>query len=394
MSSLRYATTNTPACRMTVFSPAGNSIGDKRILCFDTGPLAPELRMVPRGNDVAPPRDAFPAAYAASIVHAAHRGYLRVLDRHAKNSLDVEVRIIGSVYSIVEQFAGPTPAVEVLARVYVYVAMRDEYYDAALAAGAFSFAHIPNDNALTPEISPTPIPYFTGTRVFASNPDDATFGDAQFFSENAVRDPAPQQFSKQEMSEGTPQTTSAAPASAAPTATAAAVASMMTFAAPLVSQTSYQDLVAANKQLTDRVAALTQEFDAARKEHEDTATQVITMRAFAAALYSQRVPTNVLCPADLEKFSAALSELTNPVAIPSARTVQLFSTLQDVERMSLYALQGVANLAKQQQQQQQTYSAAAGAVAAKRTAMSEPVPVVPTRAVAGVDGGVGLFCDA
>lgn len=398
MSAVVYKCQNTPGCRWTHFIvPYG--VLQRKFLCFDSGPLVEKYKLVPRAgsNGEAPARDSFPADYARTIVHAAQRGYLRVLTRHADDALDTGVRIIGNVVSIVEQYTGPNPAVEALVRVLIYVSVLDEYYDEALAAGGFSFRHYNDDKVLTPEISPTPTPYFLHTRITPSDYETAEYANPQFFSEKSVRGAGPSQFSRGNMSEGAAQTTPAEPAKTAPapSTTAAAVADAMNFALPPVQRVSYVDLANANEEIKGRLEAVTQEFAATKAELEESNKALVAMRVLSATLFAQRVPVEILHPSDQEKFSAARDELTKPDPMSLEQIMGKFSIMSDVERLALYLVTATGKRARNPPAQ--AFAASAREVAGKRARTSEPVPAAAAafasqaRAPA-IDGGVGLDC--
>ena len=178
-----------------------------RVLCFDTGRLAPYVTYIDAARQV-PAREAMPAAYAKKLVESAQRGYLRVLNRHPDDRLpvaDVSVAPIGRIVAILVLYAGPNPGHETLASVRFYVATRPECYDAALAAGGWSPHRAGDPAGLPEEFSPTPTPHFVATRVTAAPPDEVATGAPFRFSQNAVRAASAQQSGLHAIMSGEPE---------------------------------------------------------------------------------------------------------------------------------------------------------------------------------------------
>ena len=340
MNKVTYERTG--ACGLLTLPAPGAET--RKMLCFDTGDMiaSPKvvMRKLPNGQfEMCPAPDAIPSSHGIQLFDSAQNMCLRVLDRHAKDDEnDVDVSVIGSITTVVVQFAGPRPAVERISRMFFYVAMLPQHYEKTLKAAHFSYVSTLTDPTRRPvEISPTPTPYFRTARLYPVERENMAM---HFFSQNGLRDDLASQSVNRTMSEGGEPTAPETPAVSDPVpdnagGTEGALAAIGNLGKTVPDRMStYSELIdTATTAERERIAASEKLADCERR-YADTVRANIELRKLVTRLYLQRIDRDLLNPEAEARLAAIMAALDVDADIDLWRVSDLLTGLNDVALIS------------------------------------------------------------
>lgn len=358
---------------------------NRKLLCFDTGEMVADpkivMRRLPNGEyEMCPAPDAVPSAHGTQLFDSALNAILRVLNEHAKSESDTLVSIIGSIVSVVVQFAGPRPGVERMSRLFIYVAMLPAHYEKTLRAKHFSYVATLNDTARRPaEISPTPHPYFKTTRIYPVEWENMAM---HFFSEKGLRTEPASQSCKMSTPAGDNAAAPVGDDTAVPTGDETATLPVAADAPPVIEpaaepvveavpdgapaaasvpdhppaadpepdaalatignlgkepssrMSTYSELLdTASAAERERIAASDKLADAERR-FASAVRANIELRRLAARLYLQKIERDLLNPEATARLNSVLAALDVDADIELMRLSELLTALSDLAQLS------------------------------------------------------------